>query len=203
MAKVYIVGNDAGVTQLFRDRNHEVLNISNPLETAELLPDPELVVFTGGSDVWPGLYGKKNTHSSCDVRRDLEEVLWYHRFYHVRKLGICRGGQFLNVCNGGSMEQDAPHHALAGTHNYYDNYTGDRYSVTSTHHQIMKGVGSVFVVGVSFNMPDGRNTHECLYYAQTKSLCFQPHPEYGRGEEGNDTVTAMEVAMRTVWKKVY
>jgi gamma-glutamyl-gamma-aminobutyrate hydrolase PuuD len=199
--KVYIVGSDAQVEALFTNRNHTVTVIRNPLETAELLENPDLVVFTGGADVWPVLYGEKNTDSNIDIRRDLSEMIWFKRFLRVPKLGICRGGQFLNVMNGGKMEQHHPHHAIAGYHLINDYITGARLAVTSTHHQVMlAGPGSA-VYGTALDMPDGIDTNEILYYGNTHSLCFQPHPEYGVGDKGNQTLLSLTKQMKYVFGK--
>lgn len=184
MSLVYVIGNDAGVSNLFKYYKHDVVNINNPIVIGEDLPDPDLVVFTGGSDVWPQLYGEKNTHSSVSIKRDIEELVWFHRFRHSKKVGICRGGQFLNVCNGGKMLQDIPDHAIAGEHTILDdNMHPTVFYGTSTHHQAMQGHGAL-VSGRSEKKTG--SVQEVLWYGDTQSLCFQPHPEYGSMEIRED-----------------
>jgi len=64
------------------------------------------VVFTGGADVSPFMYGEKKLSVTCnDEHRDEQEKLFFERYTKVPKVGICRGGQFLNVMNGGKMWQ--------------------------------------------------------------------------------------------------
>lgn len=197
---IYQIGNDEGVKSWLESRDHKVTCLKNPLETAELLPNPELVVFTGGSDVWPALYGEKNTDSDVHIRRDIEEMIWFMRFRHVLKVGICRGGQFLNVMCGGTMEQDHKYHAIAGLHDYYCDITGRKYRVTSTHHQVMQTGINGQLLGYASGMRDDINTPECIYYARDNAVCFQPHPEYGVGDPNNSTVQALNNALALVWR---
>lgn len=176
---VYVVGRDELVVKLFEGVGAKVTTIINPHKTAELLPDPHLVVFTGGSDVTPWLYGAVNTASGNNFERDVVETLWFHRFLKIPKVGICRGGQFLNVMSGGTMDQDIQNHGR--THEIvHTNYLVAGSSVTSTHHQHMvpeNTKGHSHVLAVS---SDNRN--EIISYTNTNSLCFQPHPEYEHKE---------------------
>lgn len=95
-----------------------------------------LVVFIGGADVDPSLYGEKAhplTYASKDCdRRDL------HAFKLAQKnnipcAGICRGGQFLTVMAGGKLIQHVSGHTM--THSMTTKY-GSTMRVTSTHHQM-------------------------------------------------------------------
>jgi len=159
----------------------EVRVIENPLKEAEQLPNPDLVVFTGGSDVTPWLYGKANVASANNLNRDIREVLWYHRFYNTHKVGICRGGQFLFTMDGGVMDQDILGHGLS--HELvFPNWTppkGIGRSVTSTHHQHM-AVPSPQQIVLATAAHDGKN--EIILNQSTNSLSFQPHPEYQNDE---------------------
>lgn len=199
--KVYIVGHDAGVSRFFVDRGHDVLNIQNPVEAAEALPNPDLVVFTGGEDVWPVLYGAKNEASHCNPRRDITEMIWFHRFYFTPKLGICRGGQFLNVMSGGSMIQDRPYHALADLHLAREFISDNIYRVTSTHHQEMKHGQTGIILASGHDMPDGVPSTEVVWYQNTQSLCFQPHPEYQVDNERNMTIKLLQKVMAYCYGK--
>lgn len=162
----------------------------------------DVIQFTGGSDVSPRLYGEHShptTYSSND--RDMYEEAIYREAVKQGKfcVGICRGGQFLNVMNGGSMYQDVNGHAIHGTHGVLDVLTGSVIQCTSTHHQMMRmGEGGV-LVAKSDEMLSQRKSHmsllseerkilitydevevESVYYPETRSLCFQPHPEIVR-----------------------
>lgn len=70
------------------------------------------IVFTGGHDVNPELYGEKNeglTGELIPARDSMEGKLLSAALELDRGvLGICRGLQFLNVMLGGSLYQDLP-----------------------------------------------------------------------------------------------
>lgn len=70
------------------------------------------IVFTGGHDVNPELYGEKNeglTGELIPARDSMEGKLLKAALELDRGvLGICRGLQFLNVMLGGSLYQDLP-----------------------------------------------------------------------------------------------
>lgn len=176
---VDVIGRDAGVEMMFEKLGHRVYTLENPFEwyREDEKNSPDVVVFTGGSDVTPILYNEENTASGCNSQRDMKEMVFFHRFHKHPKLGICRGGQFLNVMSGGRMIQDYPGHAIADTHEAVDRKRNTRIQVTSTHHQIMVGSPSSVNYMYAVN-PDGINTAECIWYGNTNSLCFQPHPEY-------------------------
>lgn len=82
MCKVYVVGN--------------ALHYSCFIENSELtdnLEDADVVLFTGGEDVDPSLYGcEKHITTYSNLKRDLAEK---EIFEKVRKdqlcVGICRG----------------------------------------------------------------------------------------------------------------
>ena len=176
------IGFDDGVERMFRQWGHEVVTLINPIKTADDVNiEPDLVVFTGGADVTPFLYNEKNTDSMNDVRRDLEEMIWYHKFKHFKKLGICRGGQFLNVMEGGIMHQDIRGHGL----HHELSFLGKDYIVTSTHHQGMRVYPDAAYDYKSLKSDCGKLFQEIIWYRN--SVCFQPHPEYE--EEYNDSNT--------------
>lgn len=126
--------------------------------------NPDLIQFTGGSDVDPSLYrAKKDPRSMCNPQRDAIEQEIYHAFPNTTKVGICRGSQFLWVMLGGGLIQHIDHHGIGGEHRAwmvpsyvgsivaakatkarYDDYvpydgykydTEEPFGVTSTHHQ--------------------------------------------------------------------
>ncbi len=186
--KVYIINSSWDYEHMWASRGHLVVS---SLEQADL------VQFTGGSDVSPHLYGEKNVRSHCDASRDIYEQKIFEQCRALGKpmVGICRGGQFLNVMNGGKMWQHVDGHIIP--HNITDQLTNDVYKCTSTHHQMMRPNTGAKVVGLSSvrisnsfenalgvfadgDFYDG--DCEVLYYPTTKSLCFQPHPEFGAGE---------------------
>src|SRR5574337_2129865 len=105
--KMYVVGG--GHKQVFTDMGFKV--VDNPLKA-------DIFQFMGGEDVSPELYNEPNTHSYSNIHRDIEEMGYLTLAIKFGKpcVGICRGGQFLNVMCGGKMIQDISGHAIRGTH---------------------------------------------------------------------------------------
>lgn len=158
--------------------------------------ESDLVCFTGGADVSPSMYGAKThrtTHS--DAHRDEMERYAFNNAYTngIPMVGICRGGQFLNVMSGGEMYQDVSKHC--SPHTITDATTGETVYVSSTHHQMMKMSSEGILVASStllgtrewyesgiFKKEVSEQDIEVVYYKHTKCLCFQPHPEFSSVE---------------------
>ena len=101
------------------------------------LHQQDLVVFTGGTDVSPDMYGAHPEPGVMyDVARDVREVkvLDQCRFHAVPVLGICRGSQLLCVMNGGSLVQHSDNHCVH-SHRVFT-VSGHYFDTNSTHHQI-------------------------------------------------------------------
>jgi carbamoylphosphate synthase small subunit len=186
--KVYIVGGDVLIEKMF---------VSNEWSVVDNPDDAEYIQFTGGADVSPMLYGEpRHPRTGNNLRRDEEEAEVFFEYKDSKKmLGICRGGQFLNVMNGGAMYQDVNNHAIGGTHAAVISDTGRIVQVTSTHHQMMipnHDTGRVLVhANLATRKEDGygldvvtkldwlaNDTEVVFYFLESQSLCFQPHPEY-------------------------
>lgn len=186
--KVFIVDTGVQYEKMFTERGWEV--------TRDLLA-ADLVQFTGGADVSPYLYGEeKHPTTYNDPRRDLVESGYYQVSLLLKKpmAGICRGGQFLNVMNYGKMFQNVNGHAISGTHAAYhvvndaNGESVEEVQVTSTHHQMMRPHedGKVILwaeratrLETDTMVFEGTGQDcEAVFYEKTKSLCFQPHPEF-------------------------
>lgn len=201
--RIKVIGNDFGVIQMLRyNSTRGYTPLLNDIHEA-----PDLFLFTGGADVDPDLYGEKAlpcTH--FDRSRDDRELAIFSRYIDTPKVGICRGGQFLNVVNGGKMWQDVNNHGLAMGHKMVnllpgleDFSVGQEIFVTSTHHQMMISGEGGTVIGIAENQEKtaGIATKyvsaenraapkfdtEVVWYDATKSLCFQPHPEYRKSSD--------------------
>lgn len=178
--KVYIHNGDRKYHQLFLELGHEVVSEE----------ESEMVVFTGGADVSPHLYNQSTHHYTySDPDRDDSDIDCFHRNFLKLKVGICRGGQFLHVMNGGELYQDVDNHALHGKHPLVCKVSGKEWLVTSTHHQMMKPREGHNVVGVA-----KETTYVDCHYAgevcrktitedvevilHPRAMCFQPHPEF-------------------------
>ena len=178
--KVFIEDSDAGVTRLFAKKGFTI---------SEDEDDADIIVFTGGADVSPHLYGEvKLDCSSIDYPRDIKCGELYKKFEGKPKIGICRGAQFLNVMNGGKMYQDVYQHTK--NHVIFTAKGENLGEVTSTHHQMMIPSAAGIVLAVAEEslrrrraagtvIGSFRDDTEVVRYAATESFCFQPHPEYG------------------------
>jgi len=191
---VYIVSGNWQYKSMFLEAGWDIT-----LDLAEA----DLVQFTGGEDVSPDLYGERShPRTFHNPNRDKQEkrIFDQARELGLPMAGICRGGQFLNVMNGGKMYQDVDNHAIGGTHKAHVNgFIGD-VDVTSTHHQMMRpNLFREHIVLMSAKLatrkeymgglPVGRVVHktneddvESIYYPETRTLCFQPHPEFDKGK---------------------
>lgn len=162
----------------------------------------DVIQFTGGADVSPELYGEApHPRTAANPNRDDKcmELFKMAKAKGKPMAGICRGGQFLNVANGGKMFQHCDGHGIYGTHKALIIESGLMVDVTSTHHQIMRPNRERSIVLMEAdrlgqfkeymeNHKDSGGWYiadaveeddvEAVYYDDTNSLCFQPHPEY-------------------------
>jgi len=182
--KVYIVGNSIH----YKDFIFNSVLVNN-------IDNADVVLFTGGEDVNPALYGEK-THVTTyyNKSRDDAEMSEYQDAIDKQKfmVGVCRGAQLLTVLSGGLLIQDIFNHSIYEKHliRFNDN---DVVAITSTHHQMM----------FPFNLPENEYTliawsndilslfhcngegddieiekePEIVYYNKTNCLCIQGHPE--------------------------
>jgi len=180
--KVKIITSSRAYEEMFTDRGWEIVYT---------IEEADLVQFTGGEDVSPVLYGEGMHHTTySSAERDLYETRMYLKCLatNTPMTGICRGGQFLNVMNGGRLYQDVDGHAIFGSHPAITYPSGKVVLVTSTHHQMMRagddGEIMAYAQESSFRetdtVYDDRDDHEdteVVLYRKNKVLCFQPHPE--------------------------
>lgn len=99
-----------------------------------------LVVFTGGEDVHPSFYGGEHLGiSAVNIKRDRHEIqiFEYCQKHNIKRLGICRGVQFLGVMAGGSMYQHVSDHAGV-LHKITYPALNKEVIVNSLHHQLIK-----------------------------------------------------------------
>lgn len=167
----------------------------------------DLIIFKGGVDVNPNLYGEEKIPATnmTDDNADKVDIDAY-RFAIENKIpmmGICRGSQFLTVMNGGRLIQDVTGHG--GNHNIKFN-DDSVFDMTSTHHQMMNPFfdlieGTDYILHAWAERPlstkymtaiadiklgleayaDKNNVirePEIVYYKASNSLAIQGHPEY-------------------------
>ncbi len=190
----FMARNDNLVSNMFNMCNFQrVLDVG----------DADVVVFPGGADVNPFLYGaKRHPTTQVDYNLDMRDLQVLKNIGDYQsKVGICRGGQFLNcVVGNGRLYQHVTDHAIYGmhdmhrTHDRYKNYS-EIVGVTSTHHQMMiPGQGAEVIycanlaksketddekkVYTDANRANVYDDVEVVFYPDRQTLCYQPHPEY-------------------------
>lgn len=182
---------------------------------AKDITDADLVVFAGGADVNPVLYGEKPAGtSSWDNARDKFEAGIFEKALalDIPMFGICRGSQFLNIMNKGKMWQDVGNHC--GNHLITDLYSGKSIMASSTHHQMARVNANMNIIAIATDQVskhfkaqdlDVRLTQnsnrtneielEAYTYEDTKCLCIQGHPEWGPPEFQHWALTWLETKM--------
>lgn len=157
------------------------------------LEDADLVVFSGGSDVNPALYGEeRHDMTYYDTKRDERDNEAYDkcRELGIPMLGVCRGAQFLHVRNGGKLYQDIDNHY--GAHPIYCPKQKLRIDhVSSVHHQaVMQNIkgGMEILATCAKSQTRWKNPKdkeegdkpdiEAFFYRDTGCFGVQGHPEY-------------------------
>jgi gamma-glutamyl-gamma-aminobutyrate hydrolase PuuD len=178
MPKVLIISGNPQYRNMFEGRGWET-HSGIAGSTFDLISGADLIQFTGGEDVTPALYGEENTSSYNSEVRDFYEAGIFAIARRMGKpmAGICRGGQFLNVMCGGKMIQDVKGHAVSNGHTMFDIEDDREIVVTSTHHQAMiPGHQHLLICKADDDIC------EVILYREKGVLCFQPHPEFHKGE---------------------
>jgi putative glutamine amidotransferase len=146
--------------------------IEDPDDMLDLLDG---IVFVGGDDVAPELYGAQRHPATGPrhERRDAVELSLMRRALDrdLPVLAICRGFQVLNVARGGTLRQhladridQLPHRQDDSSYGVHDVVTvagsrlrtivGERATVHSHHHQAADRIGDGLVVTATA-VPDG------------------------------------------------
>lgn len=127
MRKIFVVGHEKQYSNWIHDH-----------ELTDVLEEADIVIFTGGEDVDPSLYGcEKHVSTYSNLNRDLKEKAIFEQIKPNQLcIGICRGSQFLCVMNGGLLVQNVRGHAMFGTHPISRPGSSTKYEITSTHHQM-------------------------------------------------------------------
>jgi len=148
----------------------------------EALEEASLVIFTGGEDINPNIYGEENKYSSYSDRRDEIELKVFKKAFIMGKkiLGVCRGHQLINACLGGKLVQDI-NRQLGQSHESYHNLNILEKSskianlfpkdVNSMHHQGVISSGNGLVPTTFYN-----GVYESCESEQIITTQF--HPEF-------------------------
>lgn len=200
--KYHSLAGDWGVDRL--------MNPAGYVETPDMdLAD--IIIFNGGEDIGTELYGEKPCVARVPYNmseRDKRERSIFDKYKSDLKhdvtgkffFGICRGAQFLNVMNEGSLWQHVDGHH--NDHDIYDLESGQTLKATSTHHQMMfpnleDGVLVATASKSTYKHRDGEHViinpktepdldAEIMWYPRFRSLCIQGHPEYVPGSQFAD-----------------
>lgn len=194
MKKVFVVGQSFFhyFKEMYEKRGYTLV---------KKMEEADIVQFTGGADIDPAFY-EQHQHPTTSISRyrDEEEEAAYKKAQQLGKFcaGVCRGGQLLNAFNGGSMYQHVDNHAMQGCHGMEDVETGEVVPVSSMHHQMMILGKKATLLGKSVEMRSRYKRNmtsleereeervaisddlevEACYYPETRSFCYQPHPEF-------------------------
>ncbi len=113
------------------------------LEIVKSIEDADIVLFTGGEDINPALYGcKVHKTTYFTEARDKYELECYHKMRNDQiGLGICRGAQLACALNGGLLVQDVDNHWIGSTHSIINVSDNEELplelDIPSLHHQMM------------------------------------------------------------------
>ena len=140
-------------------RNAGALPLIFPLDTDEtdlqqLYALCDGILFTGGHDVSPELYGEA-LRPLCDIpcpQRDTLEAALFRLAMEDGKpmLGICRGLQFLNAMLGGTLYQDLPtEHPGSVAHTMTQPYNRPCHSVALAEDGLLRRLTGQDTLGVN------------------------------------------------------
>ena len=153
----------------------------------------KLVMFTGGEDVTPSLYGDDSPDRMCwfNIKRDEfeREIFNVALENKILMTGICRGVQFLNVMSGGKMMHHITGHT-GGRDHLMQLITGHKIVVNTLHHQMMLPPEDSILIGWSAEKlssmylgwhdeeVDYKGTeNEAVIFPKTRAFGVQYHPE--------------------------
>lgn len=157
----------------------------------EHLKQYRFIVFTGGSDVSPHLYGETEHETTlCNKQRDTYELAIAKKAIRagIPLIGICRGAQLGCVVSGAKLDQNKTGHT-GNTTNRHSAFIDVGYSpycyfdVSSDHHQCMQAwrsqknekQGSIKYTCV---VRAHDQSNEVVWFPDTNWLCVQYHPEW-------------------------
>lgn len=174
---------------------------------------PKALVFWGGSDINPGIYGENNVASQhMDDARDILECALIEECARrkIPMVGVCRGAQLLCAMFGGALYQHVSGHGH-GNHDVIlakdvskEFGEGSVVSVSTSHHQMMIPANDMQVLAVSRSPlsniyvtakgeeKDKRPEVEVAYLERdrVRILMMQYHPEYGSIQSPMGRLTA-------------
>ena len=163
----------------------------------------DAVLFWGGTDIHPSIYGaKRNFHSGASLhglsKRDefeLKAMTWC-KANDIPIIGVCRGAQLACAFSGGSLAQHVTGH---GRDHMMSTLLDGEMMTTSSHHQMMNPAGTDGVI-LAWSTHRLSNCYqgetmvdivsmketvepEIVWWPSTKALGIQGHPEWCKTHE--------------------
>ena len=160
-----------------------------------VLPEIDLsydgLILGGGNDVHPRYYGQEiDGADDFDDARDEREMDLAKAYIQARKpiLGICRGGQLLNVAFGGTLiqhlactnehkvegEEWHSHGVVAKPNSVFEKMYGKEFRVNSLHHQAVGEMGKGLKATL---LAEGNEVVEGFEHENLPIFGVQWHPE--------------------------
>lgn len=177
--RVYVLGNKHNANFLATDLVTS-LGITDIPKTRAKYPLPDLLLFTGGQDISPALYGRDYPFIHATKLRDHWEVSWFNWAIknNVPMFGICRGMQLFTALTGGELIPHVENHV--SSHKVFTPlFGGNTFTVNSIHHQMCVPNTDVEVLAFASNVAFNDNTKEpeALWFPKINALGVQWHPE--------------------------
>ena len=179
---IFVVGHGSGYANWMEG------SLTNELKKSDL------VVFTGGEDINPSIYGEPPHHSTYfNSNRDSFEIMMFNEARKLNKkiIGICRGAQLICALTGGKLIQDQGNPFSLHKMHTYD---GKELKITSLHHQaqypwilpadefkVLAWTNNICKFHLNgnneeMNLPDNKEC-EIVLYPKINCLGIQGHPE--------------------------
>jgi len=171
---------------------------TSSVDASESLENVDAVVFWGGTDIHPSLYGQ-GLHLQSQARysgpseRDKFEwkLMKWCKVNNVPMIGVCRGAQMMCAFAGGKLIQHIQGHGI--THQIVTD-TGELMNTTSAHHQMMypwdvphellawtpHKRSHSYEDGTGMDVKEAHNypEPEIVYFPEINGLAIQGHPEW-------------------------
>ena len=163
----------------------------------DCVEDADILILTGGADINPKLYDHPKS-ASTHYNEHLDSYILdiYNEAVKIKIpiLGICRGLQFLNVMQGGTLVQHVNNH-VGTAHLVEDLSSKVAYKVNSLHHQLVvpansesivlarayPAQGTQYVYGKPLHHltapPSTAGEIEAVFFPSVMALGVQWHPE--------------------------
>jgi len=196
--RLIALGGCFGAPAIYRDMFKETLTIYQEKDLHKIKKG-DVILYGGGEDISPSLYGEKPFHSHSSDLPSPRDVVERLAFLHGQEVGakhygICRGAQLLCALSGAKLVQHVSNHT--GGNHFISTNEGKEYVSSSVHHQMMwpyvlpkdkfeliatasENRSSIYMfnelnVKSKIEVPEP----EIVYFRETNSLGIQGHPEF-------------------------